>query len=142
MMPKRGAFTLIEVMVSVMIISVVIAALLQMRGNTSNKLIQLNKMNLSNQYTSFLISVDDKYTKEDSHMDMKRLVEEFDLDTDLRKKLSSIPLELSYKKIKTIDMSKSDNEGNSEQSQIVFEIGQTTMHTKSFTNNLIRVQLQ
>ena len=141
-MPKRGAFTLIEVMVSVMIISVVIAALLQMRGNTSNKLIQLNKMNLSNQYTSFLISVDDKYTKEDSHMDMKRLVEEFDLDTDLRKKLSSIPLELSYKKIKTIDMSKSDNEGNSEQSQIVFEIGQTTMHTKSFTNNLIRVQLQ
>ena len=142
MMPKRGAFTLIEVMVSVMIISVVIAALLQMRGNTSNKLIQLNKMNLSNQYTSFLISVDDKYTKEDSHMDMKRLVEEFDLDTDLRKKLSSIPLELSYKKIKTIDMSKSDNEDNSEQSQIVFEIGQTTMHTKSFTNNLIRVQLQ
>ena len=141
-MPKRGAFTLIEVMVSVMIISVVIAALLQMRGNTSNKLIQLNKMNLSNQYTSFLISVDDKYTKEDSHMDMKRLVEEFDLDTDLRKKLSSIPLELSYKKIKTIDMSKSDNEDNSEQSQIVFEIGQTTMHTKTFTNTLLRVQLQ
>ena len=142
MMPKRAAFTLIEVMVSVMIISIVIAALLQMRGNTSNKLIQLNKMNLNNQYTSFLISVDDKYTKESSHMDMKRLVEEFDLDTDLRKKLSSIPLELSYKKIKTIDMSKSDNEDNSEQSQIVFEIGQTTMHTKTFTNTLLRVQLQ
>ena len=141
-MHKRSAFTLLEVMVSVMIVSVVIAALLEMRGNTSNKLFQLNKMTLTNQYNSFLIAVDDKYTKESSHIDMKRLVEEFDLETDLRKKLSAIPLELSYKKIKTIDMSKFQNEEETFQSQTIFELGETTMQTKNFTNRVIRVQLQ
>ena len=44
-MPKRhcnnSAFTLIEVIVAVMIVSVVIAALLQMRGNTSYKFLEI-----------------------------------------------------------------------------------------------------
>ncbi|MEA1983375.1 MAG: type II secretion system protein, partial [Campylobacterota bacterium] len=67
----RRAFTLIEVMVAVMIVSIVIAALLQMRGDTSNKLFQLKEMMQTNQYNSFLLSNSEKYAFEDSKIDMK-----------------------------------------------------------------------
>jgi len=58
-MPKRhcnnSAFTLIEVIVAVMIVSVVIAALLQMRGNTSYKFLEIKKMMHKNNIFSLIL---------------------------------------------------------------------------------------
>ena len=70
-MPKRRAFTLMEVMVAVVIVSVVIAALLQMQGNTHHKLFGIKEMIKTNQYNSFLLSLSDKYGFESSKINMK-----------------------------------------------------------------------
>ena len=150
-MPKRhstyhNAFTLIEVMVAVMIVSVVIAALLQMRGDTSNKLFQLKKMVNTNQYNSFLLSNSENYAFEDSKIDMLRLVDEFDLESDLRRKLKAIKTEILYEELEVIDTNELKESEKAQEttasSGIIFEIGRTTLKTKDFSGALIRVRLQ
>jgi len=154
-MPKsrgtRNAFTLIEVMVAVMIISVVIAALLEMRGNTSFKFFQIKEMMRTNQYSSFLLSQGDKYGFERSHLDMNRLIEDFDVESDLRRKLKAIKVEMDYEVVESIDTSEYDESAQSTQDDeevqedttgIVFEIGKTQLKTKEYTLSLLRVRLQ
>jgi len=157
-MPKRHsfkeAFTLIEVMVAVLIISIVIAALLQMQGDTHQKFFQIKQMMHTNQYNSFLLSQGEAYGFEDSKMDMKRLVENFDLESDLRRRLGAIKVELLYEEITTIDTSEfedggaeTDENGEEVEQQetttgIVFEIGKSIIKTEDFTGHLIRVRVQ
>ena len=154
-MPKgnslRAAFTLIEVMVAVMIVSVVIAALLQMRGNTSHQFIGIKKSLKTDQYSSFLLALNTKYGFEKSRMDMNRLAEDFDLESNLRRRLKAIKVEIDYEVLETLDTSEFDEveESDGEEisaengtSGIVFELGKTTMKTKEFTNSLIRIKIQ
>lgn len=128
-----------------MIVSVVIAALLQMRGDTSNKLFQLGKMINTNQYNSFLLSNSESYAFEDSKIDMKRLVDEFELESDLRRRLGAIKTEIKYEELEIIDtneLQESEDEEITANSGIIFEIGKTTLKTKDFSGTLIRVRLQ
>jgi prepilin-type N-terminal cleavage/methylation domain-containing protein len=152
-MPKnrnfRSAFTLIEVMVAVMIVSVVIAALLHMRGDASNKLLQIKEMMQTNQYDSFLLSLKDKYGFEKSSVDMYTLVEDFDLESDLRRRLKAIKVKLDYDELQSIDTNELEEsdaqmDDNVEESMsgIVFEIGKSSYETESFNGWLIRVRLQ
>ena len=157
-MPKRGvsknAFTLIEVMVAVMIVSVVIAALLQMRGNTSHKFIGIKEMTQTNQYNSFLLSLSDKYGFEKSNINLYRLVDDFDLESDLRRKLKEIKLQVDYEELDTIDTAEFDDsteptedgddaeEAQTSTTGIVFEIGKTILKSDNFTTSLIRVRVQ
>ncbi len=154
-MPKRhcnnSAFTLIEVIVAVMIVSVVIAALLQMRGNTSYKFLEIKKMMQKNQYNSFLLSLSDKYGFEKSSIDLNKLVYEFNIERELRRKLKSIKVKVDYKELDTIDTAEFDdtekesNDGQEVQEDttgIVFEIGQSILKTDTFSTNLIRVRIQ
>ncbi len=147
-MPKhypryRTAFTLIEVMVAVMIVSVVIAALLQMRGETAHKFLEIKKMLQTNQYNSLLIAQNSKYGFEKSNMDMNRLVEDFDLESNLRRKLKSIKVELGYEELKTVDTSEfEESDQGSSGSGLVFEIGDTSIKTENFTLHMMRVRVQ
>ena len=145
-MPKRKAFTLIEVMVAVMIVSVVIAALLQMQGSTTTKFFGIKKMMQTNQYNSFLLSLGSKYGFEKSQMDMNRFVEDFDLESDLRRRLKAMKVELDYKEIKRIDTSKFEDTTDDVKEQttstgIVFEIGKTILKSDKFTSQLMRVRI-
>jgi prepilin-type N-terminal cleavage/methylation domain-containing protein len=153
-MPKRqlgrNAFTLIEVMVAVMIVSVVIAALLQMKGNTNHKFIQLKKIVTENQYNTFLISVDDKYSFETSNIDLYRLVDNFDLENDLRRKLKSIKTKVSYEKLYVFDSGDFNDDSEDEEGEegenggidIIFEIGKTSLKSEEFSLSLMRVKIQ
>ena len=153
-MPKRqldrNAFTLIEVMVAVMIVSVVIAALLQMKGNTNHKFIQLKKIVTENQYNTFLISVDDKYSYETSNIDLYRLVDNFDLENDLRRKLKSIKTKVSYDKLDVLDTGNFNDDSEDEEGEegenggidIIFEIGKTSLKSEEFSLSLMRVKIQ
>ena len=144
-MHKRRAFTLMEVMVAVVIVSVVIAALLQMQGNTNHKLFNIKEMMKTNQYNSFLLSLSDKYGFESSKMDMKRLVDEFELESDLRRRLKGMKLELDYEELTTIDTSELDASSDlneTSNTSLIFEIGKTTLKTKDFTTQVIRVKIQ
>ena len=81
----RKAFTLLEVMVAVVIISVVIAALIQMMGNSSNLFSKVKTESSFGQYTSFLIASPD-YGFEDKSVTFDKFTDEFELDSQLRSK--------------------------------------------------------
>lgn len=137
-----------EVMVAVVIVSIVIAALLQLQGNTTHKFFGIKDMMRINQYNSFLLSVSDKYGFESSNIDMKRLVDEFELESDLRRRLKSMKLKVEYEELISRDMSKFDDSAESDEasenssSSLVFEIGKTSLSTKEFNTHLIRVRIQ
>ena len=137
----RG-FTLIEVMVAVMIVSVVIAALLQMRGNTTHKLQELKKTVKTTQYNSFLSSADDKYGFNSSSLGLYRLAGDFEMESDLRRKLKSIKTKITYEKIEVLDSNDFGEDDNSTTSSIILEIGKTDLKSKDFSLSLMRVKLQ
>ena len=158
-MPKakssRTAFTLIEVMVAVMIVSIVIAALLEMRGNTNFKFLQIKEMMHTNQYNSFLLTQGSKYGFEEDSIDLERLVEDFDLESGLRRKLASIKAKITYEELSVIDtnefidgadINSSDaqevEEAENSAPGIILEIGKTKLTSKSFDGQLIRVRVQ
>jgi prepilin-type N-terminal cleavage/methylation domain-containing protein len=154
-MPKghRKAFTLIEVMVAVMIVSLVIAALIRMQGNTSHKFTQIQKMMQTDQYSSFLLSLGDKYGFERSKIDMNQLVDDFDLESDLRRKLKSMTVEIEYEVIENIDTSEFEDtpsENNTTEEDdvqkdttgIVFEVGKTKLLSNDIDLQLVRVKIQ
>jgi len=116
-----------------------------MRGDTSNKLFQLKKIINTNQYNSFLLSNSENYAFEDSKIDMKRLVNEFELESDLRRKLKAIKTEILYEELEIIDtneLQQSEDEEITDGSGIIFEIGKTMLKTEDFSGTLIRVRLQ
>jgi len=150
-MPKRQlnrrGFTLIEVMVAVMIVSVVIAALLQMQGSTIDKFFGIKNMMKTNQYSSLLLSQREKYGFEKSHLSMYQLVEDFDLESDLRRRLKRDRLSLDYKELATYDTSEYNDttDENSETTGslgVVFEIGKTIFKIKDDSHSFIRIKIQ
>jgi prepilin-type N-terminal cleavage/methylation domain-containing protein len=132
MISKKRGFTLIEVMVAVMIVSVVIAALWQMRGDASTKFSTLQKMQTLNPYATFLLANSDKYGFEKSTTNMKSLVDDFDLESDLRRQLKNIKVHIRYDILNNLDSNDS----------MMLEIGTTTMELDKGTISLIRMRLQ
>jgi prepilin-type N-terminal cleavage/methylation domain-containing protein len=135
-MTKRAGFTLIEVMVAVMIISVVIGAILEMRGNISHKIFALEKITQVSQYDTLLLQ-QKEYAREKSNISAKTLVEDFELERDLRRELSGIKLHIDYLQLKTIDTSKFD-----ESSTLVFEIGKTDVKSDNYSSSIVRIGIQ
>ena len=114
-MPKRGGFTLIEVMVSVVIISTVIMALLELISNSSHIFSNLDKKSQSNQYISLIIANKD-YGHEDKKATMYDLVRDFDIESDLRRELKSQKIKVLYQELESIDMGESDETDEEENS--------------------------
>ncbi|MDQ7066912.1 MAG: prepilin-type N-terminal cleavage/methylation domain-containing protein [Sulfurimonas sp.] len=119
---KRNAFTLIEIMVAVMIVSVVIGALFTMRGNTANKFFNIKEMLQKTQYSSFLVATDNKYGFDGSNIDMQRLVDDFKVQSDLRPPLSA-KVKLKYEPMQIIDTSEFDSDEQNSSTGLIFEIG-------------------
>ena len=150
----RKAFTLIEVMVSVVIISTVILALLTMGGNNTHLFLSFKEQSKINQYASFFISNPD-YGLEDDSVMMDDLLSEFDVEDELRRELKEIKVELLYRIIEQIDLSEyEDSEEENEDSEIsedeikdtnsslIIEIGKTTLKLKDSSTALLRIQVQ
>ena len=134
----KSAFTLIEVMVAVMIISVVIAALLRMFANNTHIFSQLTKQAKINQYASLFISNRD-YGLESENIHLDDLVRDFNLESDLVKKLRATKVKIFYQKLEQIDLSESDNgESNS---SMIFEIGKTVLKINDSSIALLRIRM-
>ena len=141
---NKNAFTLIEVMVAVMIISVVIMALIQMYANNTHIFLSLKNQTKANQYSSFLIG-NKKYGYEDKSISMYDLVDDFDLSDDLRRKLKDIKVNVIYSELDAIDLSESDTQESSEDivaSELVLELGKSILKTESSSSSLLRFRLQ
>lgn len=135
----RKAFTLLEVMVAVLIISIVIMALLQMRGHSAHIFSALNQKQEINQYLSFLVSSKD-YGFEKDTITAESLVKEFDLDRNLRQNLKNIKINLIYQELASIDLDESDDENLS--LGMIFETGKTILKTDRSSVSLPRIRLQ
>ena len=151
---NKDAFTLIEVMVAVMIVSVVIATLLQMRGNYTHIFLELDKKLKVNQYTSFFIG-NKNFGFEDKTTSLDELVSEYDIEDDLRRELKNTKVELIYKELSIIDMSEFDitskkedvyeddvYKETDEQPQMIFELGSSVLKTKDSSTAIMRLRLQ
>ena len=131
-MVSRRAFTLIEVMVAVMIVSVVIASLLKLQGNSSHMLMKLQQNQNNNHFTTFLLyNRDYGLQKHSQKLNLYRLVDNFDMDDDLRRELKSINATIKYKQIRKIDLDTTTIEG-----------GETKLSMPHFNTSLIRVTIQ
>jgi len=138
----RDAFTLIEVMVAVMIISVVIMALMQMYANNTHIFSSMKQQTKINQYSSFLIS-NENYGFGDKNIYLHALVRDFDLENDLRRELKEIKIKMLYKELETIDISdQSDDEDIEASSGLVFEIGESLIQTDDGSTALIRLKIR
>ncbi len=139
---ERDAFTLIEVMVAVMIISVVIMALMQMYANNTHIFTSMKQQTKINQYSSFLIS-NENYGFNDKNIYLHALVRDFDLENDLRRELKDIKIRMLYKKLETIDISEQSNDEDIEASSgLVLEIGESIIQTDDGSTALIRFQIK
>ena len=135
-MAKRSAFTLIEVMVSVMIITTVVMALYTMNGNSSFIYEKTLKNAQYTGYLSFLVA-NEKYGFESDTLDLERLLEGFELENELRRTLKEIKLTIRYDEVSTIDLSAFDMQDmpkemqedtkQKEQSGAIFEIGRSSL---------------
>lgn len=134
----RAAFTLIEVMVAVMIISVVILAMVQMYSNNSFLFDSYKKHAKISQYSSFLIA-NKEYGYEEKRVTLYELLNEFDMENDLRRRLKQQKVELDYKVLKNIDLSEESNESAP---QMSLEIGESLLRMNKNSVALMRLQLR
>ncbi|WP_304546055.1 prepilin-type N-terminal cleavage/methylation domain-containing protein [Sulfurimonas microaerophilic] len=132
MAKQRNAFTLIEVMVAVMIVSVVIAAMFQVRGDANSKLLWLQQSIKETQYNSFLLGTSQKYGFEKSNVSLKELVDDFNLESDLRREVKAIKVKLSYDEIDKFETPTGS----------VLEIGKTKLESQKFSTSMLRVKIQ
>jgi len=154
---NKRAFTLIEVMVAVVIISTVILALLTMNGNNTHLFSSFKQQAKINQYASFFIS-NAEYGLEDDSVVMDDLVSEFDVESDLRRELKEIKVELKYQIVEQIDLSEyeeddsesdenpdmneDEEESKDTNSSMIIEIGKTTLRLNDSGVSLLRIQIQ
>ena len=143
-MSKREGFTLIEVMVSVMIISVVVTALLQLQSATTKNFTHLRKIQKSLQYASLLQG--SRYGYENDSLTLDRLLDAFDLDDDLRRELKNIRARVLYQRLETIDTS--DLQGDEMETQeqqnevsLVIEIGRTVLQLPDGSASILRIRI-
>lgn len=142
----KNAFTLIEVIVAVMIISIVIMALIQMYANNTHIFSSLKQQTKINQYSSLLIE-NDEYGFENKTIRINDLVNEFDLQDDLRRELKNIKAEIIYKELQLIDMSEQNSNEETEKdievnSNMIIEIGQSIIKTDKSSTALMRLRVQ
>jgi len=157
-MPKqRTAFTLIEVLVSVMIISVVIAALLQLFATNSHSFASIEKKIRQTNKTSLLLG-STLYGYEKKKIDLAELVKDFDIDDDLRRKLKREKVEIIYTEVLSVDfdaaaisLGEAQKDENSDGEAVIsetaeatnaLEVGRTTMKINSQSSSFLRVKLQ
>ncbi len=139
---SKNAFTLIEVMVAVMIISVVIMALIQMYANNTHIFTSMKKQTKINQYSSLLIS-NDNYGYEDKNINLNDLVSDFNLENSLRRELKETKVKVIYTELETIDMSEEEGDNEDEvSSSLALEIGKSILQTEDSSTALMRFRIR
>lgn len=101
----RGGFTLLEVMIAVMILSVVIMALVQMYANGAHIFKTVTAKREINQYIS-LLAANQKYGFESSSFSLDRLVEDFEIEDGLRRELKNVKVKLLFENIENEKVTK------------------------------------
>jgi len=143
-MSKQKGFTLIEVMVAVMILSVVITALLQLKANNTHLFQTLEKKSLNIDALSLLNGKTYGFEKE--RVSLNLMLDRFDMDDKLLRELKGNSATLFYQELESIDLSEYDQsdeeDTNATNATMKLMVGKTIMkfHNNSFA--LLRIRLQ
>lgn len=155
---QRAAFTLIEVLVAVMIISVVIGALMQLFSTNSHTFASVESKILQTNKTTLLLG-NTIYGFEDKKIDLAELVKDFNIDDDLRRKLKDQKAEIFYREVKNIDFgdaadsiaeAQQGEEENGDEALVTdatdaansIEVGRTTLKLNGESSSFLRVKIQ
>jgi len=144
----KSAFTLIEVMIAVVIISTVIMALIQMYANNIHIFSSLNSKKDITQYGSILIE-NPEVGFEKKETNLYNLLDGFDLSDDLRNTLKKKKVKVIYQELETIDLTELDADDTQEQddpeqtaSNMLLEVGKTTLKFENGAISVMRIQLK
>ncbi len=158
-MPKHSSgFTLIEVLVAVMIISVVIGALIQLFATNNYTFTSVHQKILQTNKTTLLLG-NEIYGYENKKVDLAELVKDFNIDDDLRRLLKKNKAEIIYTEVTSIDFGdaaeaiaevEGAQSGNEDEGLIseaaeatnALEIGRTTLKINGESSSFLRVKLQ
>ncbi len=134
----RAAFTLVEVMVSVMIISVVIMALIEMHGNSTHLFTNIKeRLHVSFLPSLLIANPDCGYENKTLSADM--LTKDFILDDDLRRKLKALNITLSYEQLDSMQAPISDKNSTLDSQNSLFYIGKTTLKVENSSVSFLRI---
>lgn len=146
----RRGFTLLEVMISVMIISLVIGVLLQLYSNNTRLFSSMRGHSELCMRSSLLIG-NNEYGYEDKKINLAELVREFEINDELRQKLKKYEAKVTYTHVKelreatqeideTVEhfMSQSE-EGLKKRSM---EIGRSSFEMDEFQTAYLRLRLK
>ena len=143
-------FTLIEVMVAVMIISVVIASLLQLFSTNTHLLGGIGERAGTAMRSTLLLGIGD-HGFEQSTQPLDTLVESFKIDDDLRRRLKGMQLELDYSetmrfgadRVQPVNEAAEKEENADARANVpVFEIGMTSSKIDEQQTSFVRIRLQ
>ena len=134
----RAAFTLVEVMVSVMIISVVIMALIEMHGNSTHLFTNI-KERLHVSFLPSLLIANPDYGYENKTLSADILTKDFILDDDLRRKLKALNITLSYEQLDSMQAPISDKNSTVDSQNSLFYIGNTTLKVENSSVSFLRI---
>ena len=155
MQEKRAGFTLIEVMIATVIISIVIMALLKIFSNNTNTFLKLQKNIAISFKTTLLFSDRNRELGfENDEVSLDQLVRDVRVDDRVRRELKNIKAKITYSVIDTLDQSDFEdqaeelNDENGEENQVVegassvnLEIGRTGMKIEDTQSAFIRMRI-
>lgn len=146
----RKGFTLIEVMVAVMIISLVIGVLLQLFSNNTRLFSSMRGHSELCMRSSLLIG-NTAYGYENEKVTLAELVQEFDIDDELRQKLKKSKAQITYTPVRELDTRKTEIDDIAEPymtdnddglKERAMEIGRSSFEMDEFQTAYLRLKLQ
>lgn len=146
----RKGFTLIEVMVAVVIISLVIGVLLQLFSNNTRLFSSMRGHSELCMRSSLLIG-NIQYGYENEKVSLADLVQDFDIDDTLRQKLKKYKAKITYSTVKELDTRKKEIDdivepyiGNNDEGlkERAMEIGRSSFEMDEFQTAYLRLKMQ
>lgn len=130
----RKAFTLIEVMISVMIVSFVIGVLLQLYANNTSLFASMRNHSELAIQASLLVG-NSEYGFEEKKITLAELVQTFEVDESLRQKLKSHRVSIGYKAYDFGQKTQASQKN-------ALSAGHTSMETKGYKTTFLRLKFQ
>lgn len=145
----RKGFTLIEVMVAVMIISLVIGVLLQLYSNNTRLFSSMRGHSELCMRSSLLIG-NSTYGYDDAKVSLEDLVQEFSINDELRRKLKKYKAKITYTPVKELSTQKEEleeiiepymTENNEALKDNAIEIGRSSFEMDEYQTAYLRLKL-
>lgn len=142
----RRAFTMVEVIIAVMIVTVVIASLLQLFSNNTHIFGSFEKKSVASLYVTLLLE-SNTTSFEDKKVHLDETVKNYNVDDELRRYLKKRQANTYH--VQSVQTQTSElNSGHQEETKLtatqnrLFELSSTTLKIDGESNSFLRVSSQ